>query len=110
MIQPGIFDQLDEAIRVAPPEERPGLVVALAARLAQLGAGLAAPTSSGNGRPAEADENLSTKQAARRLGMSADYLYRHADKLPFTVKIGRRVLFSARGLEKWNRQRTGQRA
>jgi predicted DNA-binding transcriptional regulator AlpA len=52
---------------------------------------------------ARTDQNLSAEDAARRLGVSADWLYK--TKLPFKVKIGRRVLFSATGLEKWNRQR-----
>jgi len=65
----------------------------------------AAPVS-GNGQR-EVDENLSAAEAARRLGLSKDYLYRHADKMPFTVKIGRRVLFSARGLETWNTRQMG---
>src|SRR5262249_30995443 len=43
---------LDRAIAAATPGERPGLVVALAARLAQLGAGLTSPT------PAPALEDL----------------------------------------------------
>ena len=53
--------------------------------------------------------NISADEAARRLGLSKDWLYRHADELPFTIKIGRRVLFSAPGLEKWTRARTGLR-
>lgn len=52
----------------------------------------------------DADENLSAKEAARRLGVSADWLYKA--NVPFKVRIGSRVLFSAAGLEKWNRQRS----
>jgi predicted DNA-binding transcriptional regulator AlpA len=52
------------------------------------------------------DENLSAGETARRLGLSKEWVYRHAKKLPFAVDTGsRRVLFSARGLERWNRQR-----
>lgn len=51
------------------------------------------------------DVNLSADEAGRRLGLSADWLYKNAKDLPFTVRIGRRVLFSSRGLERWNRQR-----
>src|SRR5437867_10170188 len=45
------------------------------------------------------DRNLSAKEAARRLGVSLPYLYKHGAEYPFTVRIGKRVLFSARGLE-----------
>ncbi len=51
------------------------------------------------------DDNLSAADAARRLGMSRDWLYRNARRLPFAGRIGRRVVFSARGLERWNQQR-----
>jgi len=51
------------------------------------------------------DENLQIEEAARRLGVSKNYLYRHGNRLPFAVRIGRRLLFSAAGLEKWNRTR-----
>lgn len=54
------------------------------------------------------DENLPTDEAARRLGMSERWLYRNASRLPFTVRIGRRLVFSARGLDRWlERQRPG---
>jgi excisionase family DNA binding protein len=55
--------------------------------------------------PTRPDENLAIDEAARRLGVSKDYLYRHADHLPFALRIGRRLLFSEAGLEKWNRTR-----
>jgi excisionase family DNA binding protein len=57
--------------------------------------------------PGIEDRNLSVREAATRLGLSTDYLYRN--KLPFTVRIGTRVLFSERGLERWNAQRKGAR-
>ena len=49
------------------------------------------------------------EEAARKLAVSEDWLYRHADKLPFTVRIGDRHLrFSAAGIEKFIRQRAGR--
>ena len=51
-----------------------------------------------------ADENMSVAETARRTGMSRSYLYKNADSLTFTVRIGKRVLFSARGLERWQKQ------
>jgi hypothetical protein len=46
-----------------------------------------------------ADEMLDVKKAASRMGVSPAYLYRHHDRLPFTRRIGRRLLFSSKGLE-----------
>lgn len=95
-----------DAIRAADAHELPAIVGELEALKAVAWSRMIAPPRE---RDEGADLNVSADEAARRLGLSKDYLYRHADELPFTVKIGRRVLFSARGLEKWNRQRTGQR-
>jgi excisionase family DNA binding protein len=106
--------QLDDAIASADPADRPGLVVGLAARLAQLGAGMAATAAvsaagaQGSGGPGGATENLEVAEAARRLGVSSSYLYRHAQALPFTVRIGRRLLFNASALEKYVKSRTGR--
>jgi excisionase family DNA binding protein len=46
------------------------------------------------------DQLLTVEEAAGRLGCSRDYLYRHHTRLPFTRRVGRKLLFSARGLEK----------
>jgi predicted DNA-binding transcriptional regulator AlpA len=49
------------------------------------------------------DERLLTvEQAAEMLSMSPDWLYRHAKKLPFTRKLGPKMLrFSYQGILKW---------
>jgi predicted DNA-binding transcriptional regulator AlpA len=52
----------------------------------------------------QADELLSAPEAGRRLGISQDYLYRHHSDFPFTRRLGRRLLFSALGIEKYIRQ------
>src|SRR5258706_505556 len=66
----------------------------------------AAASADNGGRMAEQDhdENLNAAEAARRLGISRDWLYKNRGRLPFAVRLGRRVVFSARGLERWNRQ------
>jgi excisionase family DNA binding protein len=51
------------------------------------------------------DRLLDVDEAANRLGTSADYLYRHSGKLPFTVRIGSRLRFSARGIDRFIRAR-----
>src|SRR5690242_18437573 len=52
---------------------------------------------------AEADELLNIDGAARRLGVSVDYLYRHHKTLPFARRIGRRLLFSSAAIERYIR-------
>lgn len=102
-----VLEALDRLIAESTPEERPALVVQLSARLAQLGAGLTATPEAGP--PGESpDRNLSARETARRLGVSLPYLYKHADDYPFTVRMGTRVLFSARGLAKWTRQKMNE--
>jgi predicted DNA-binding transcriptional regulator AlpA len=55
-----------------------------------------APSSSGS------DHLLGVEEAAARLGMSTDWLYRHARDLPFTRRVGRRALkFDGAGLDRW---------
>lgn len=47
------------------------------------------------------DELVDIQEAARRLGVSKDYLYRHAGKFQFTKRIGRKVLFSSLGISRY---------
>jgi hypothetical protein len=46
------------------------------------------------------DQLLSVTEAAARLGVSEDYLYHNHSRLPFTRRIGRKLLFSSLGLAK----------
>jgi predicted DNA-binding transcriptional regulator AlpA len=49
---------------------------------------------------------LDVQEAATRLGMSTDWLYRHARQLPFTRRVGRRALkFDSASLDRWVAQR-----
>jgi predicted DNA-binding transcriptional regulator AlpA len=50
------------------------------------------------------DRVLNIHEAAERLGRSESYLYREAHRLPFTVRSGRAVGFSERGIEEWIRR------
>jgi predicted DNA-binding transcriptional regulator AlpA len=52
----------------------------------------------------QADRVLGVKAAAERLGRSESWLYREAARLPFTVRTGRGVGFSERGLEDFIRK------
>jgi hypothetical protein len=53
----------------------------------------------------EEDRLLDVDETAKRLGTSADYIYRHWRKLPFTVRVGSRLRFSTLGLERFIRAR-----
>jgi excisionase family DNA binding protein len=102
-----ILEQLDLAISEEAVERLPVILAALSAR----GGAVAARMIDGQRTApadAEPERNLSVREAARRLGVSADFLYDHAKELPFAVRIGRRLLFSSRGLDRWNRQRQNQ--
>jgi excisionase family DNA binding protein len=69
---------------------------------------LAAPAGEPRGTDGTGEDRLlDVDEAAQRLGTSTDYLYRHSRKLPFTVRIGSRLRFSARGIERFIRTRQG---
>ena len=101
-----------EGVAEVSHEKMPAILLRVASLHLALWARLQAPRDAivglRNARPEEPDSNLSVATAAERLGVSKDYLYRHSKELPFTVRIGRRLLFSEKGLEKWNRQRRGR--
>jgi predicted DNA-binding transcriptional regulator AlpA len=53
------------------------------------------------------DRRLGVNEAAVRLGVTAQWLYRHARTLPFVQRLGRKIGFSARGIGRYL-QRRGQ--
>lgn len=56
-----------------------------------------------NGGP---DRLLTPQEAADRLNVNRTWMYRHADTLPFTRRLGTKTLrFSERGLERWMESR-----
>jgi hypothetical protein len=80
-------------------EELPNFIGQLEQAKATAWARLQAPTAQ-QGH----DELLDVTEAARRLGIGVDYLYRHASEYLFTRRQGRKLLFSAQGLDKHIRQ------
>jgi hypothetical protein len=50
------------------------------------------------------DELLDVRATAKRLGVSEAYLYAHHREYPFTRRQGRKLLFSALGIDKHIRQ------
>jgi hypothetical protein len=89
-----------DAARDLRPEELPGFIGELETVKATAWARLSAPASAS----AERDELLEVEAAAQRLGVSKDYLYRHHAQYSFTRRQGRKLLFSALGIEKHIRQ------
>jgi predicted DNA-binding transcriptional regulator AlpA len=55
-----------------------------------------------NGTAAKGDRLLNPEEAAKLLSVSEDWLYHNAKRLPFTRKLGPRLLrFSYQGMIKW---------
>lgn len=50
------------------------------------------------------DQLLEVGEAAARLSVSPAYLYRNSRRLPFTRRVGRKLLFSALGLDAYLRK------
>ena len=61
-------------------------------------------TSAAPVQPQQHDELLNAGEASQRLGISKDFLYRNHRDFPFTRRVGRRLLFSSLGIEKYIRQ------
>jgi hypothetical protein len=103
-----VLAALDRAIASTAPVDRPGLMVALATRLAQLGVALAVPATTGNVGPSPPqagmdDRLLSPEQAAEVLGgVSAKWVLRHTKGLRFRRDLSRKVVrFEESGLRRW---------
>jgi hypothetical protein len=55
------------------------------------------------------DELLDVAAAASRLKVSKSHAYHHAKQWPFTVRVGGKLLFSSRGIDRYLRSRQGAR-
>jgi hypothetical protein len=88
------------AARDLPVEELPELIGQLEAAKATAWARLTTPS---NGTQ-DYDQLLNVQTAAARLGVSEDYLYRHHQQYSFTRRQGRKLLFSAVGIEQFIKQ------
>lgn len=112
MLPASLIDDLRRIPETAASDDLPALVGALAEAQARALARLTTPpATNGNGHDAAepeqnlAEGNISVGESARRLGVSAAYIYKNAKELPFTIRIGRRLVCSARKLGLWNRAR-----
>jgi hypothetical protein len=94
-----------EAMDAVPADRVPETLAHLAALQLRLVARLAGtppvPVAVNGQNGYGGDHLLTAAEVHTRTTLSVDWLYRHGDALPFTHRIGRKVLFSARGLEKW---------
>lgn len=113
-IAPAVVPTLDELAgdpaRVAglPPAALHGLLCrCITLQSALMGALLSASarTTDVAGEP---DSLLDVTAAATRLGASQDWLYRHARRLPFTVRNGRLLRFSSHGIDRYIKNRQGR--
>ena len=94
-----------EVLAKIPREDIPALLLEISAVQGRLAAKLLEPseqTNSGN-----VDKLLDITEAATKLAVTEDWLYRKGSKLPFVVRMGRNVRFSEKGIEKYIRQRIG---
>jgi len=90
------------------PEEAAATLTELAALQAALAARLRPiPTPpSLNGREHVGDRLLTPPEAAKVLGVTVQWLYRHSRRLDFAVRLSRRVLrFSHAGLQRYLAER-----
>ncbi len=91
-------------IQGIPAEQIPALLT----QLSTLQTAMAARMIPTNGEAPQADSMLTVKEAALRLGMSVDWLYRRTARLPFVVRLGRQVRFSAQGIDRYLKNRAGR--
>jgi excisionase family DNA binding protein len=85
----------------------PGLLAQLSAMQCSVAARLIATSQDETTDGGEA-RLLTVDEAAARLGVSADWLYRRTKSLPFVVRVGRHVRFSANGIDRYIRNRMGR--
>ncbi|OFV96321.1 MAG: hypothetical protein A3F68_07660 [Acidobacteria bacterium RIFCSPLOWO2_12_FULL_54_10] len=107
-VVPKLADLIADPAKAAnlPPEAVPSMLGELERLRAILWVRLTAGNHDGQGQLASnGDRLLDVEEAARKLGKSKDYLYRHSRDYLFTVRDGRSLRFSEQGIEKFIRQR-----
>ena len=99
-----ILDWLDAVIAAAAPEQVPAISLALASRLGALAArSMNGQAASRTLTLARSEGTLLTrKEAATRLGVAVSWLSRRRGKLPFEVRLGRRVpRYNSDGIDRY---------
>jgi excisionase family DNA binding protein len=101
---PTIFEEFEATCAGLQASELPAVLGELERVKALLTARLSAPPP-----PSEPDRLLTVEQAAERLALAADTLYRKAKAFPFTVRLpGRQVRFSEAGIDRFIRSKQGR--
>ncbi len=92
---------MDRFILPDPAEVEPEQIAPMMAQMAAMQLSLAARLVAQGAGPAqdEADVLLTVEEAAARLKCSRDWLYKRAKRLPFTIRVGRNLRFSERGID-----------
>src|SRR3977135_122121 len=109
-----VAEPVDLAARVEDPARvatvPPGRIPALLSQLSALQGAMAARLiSAERDEPMSAEDTLLTvDQAAERLGVSTDWLFRRSRTLPFVVRLGRHLRFSNRGIDRYLRNLNGR--
>ena len=100
---------VDDPGRVAavPTERIPALLSQLSALQSVMAARLVSATDLDESVMTQ-DTLLTVAQAAERLGVSKDWLFRRSRTLTFVVRLGRHLRFSNRGIDRYLRNRTGR--
>src|SRR6266508_2038415 len=73
-----------------------GQIPAFITLLSSIQAALAAQLASSRDQsqePSNGDRIIGVQEAAQKVGVTEDWLYRHTEKLPFVVRLGRSVRF-----------------
>ena len=94
-------------VAVVPTERIPALLSQLSALQSVMAARLVSATDLDESATTQ-DTLLTVAQAAERLGVSKDWLFRRSRTLPFVVRLGRHLRFSNRGIDRYLRNRTGR--
>jgi hypothetical protein len=97
--EPDDLARLRKAARELPTDQLPDFIGELESIKAIAWSRLTAPASN----PQPHDELVDVAAAAERLGVSQTFLYHHAQDYPFTRRQGRKLLFSALGIDKYIR-------
>jgi excisionase family DNA binding protein len=94
-----------DLVRLISPEVAAQLTLRCSAVLAAL-ATVGRGHNVGDGAiPPQRDKLLKVDEAAERLACSKDWLYRHANDLPFTVRQGGMLRFSSKEIDQYIRRR-----
>jgi excisionase family DNA binding protein len=108
MARVGLWELVKDPSQLS--EVDPGQIPALLTQLSAVQSSMAARliTATQDTPCAGEDILLSVEEAAERLGVSRDWLYRRTRSLPFVVRVGRHVRFSSAGIDRYVRNRLGR--